>query len=402
MTIGVCGPIDLKLLDWDLGYTALPETNSFPLTSHFINALLKRGYKVIGYTNSCHIDTPQVLESGNLKICISRAKPQPGRRFFSFEVEDLRKQIEAHPADFISAFWSYEFGWAALKTGIPTVVSLHDVASKILQNQPDMFRIVRWLMNQIVVSKAKYLIANSYYTYSILNKEERSKTLIINNFYTETIEQISQMVPGKGDYIVSVVQGFTKRKNIHKALYAFAKIREQFPDLSYHLVGVDMEEGGPAQKYAKKYKLDAGIIFIGPLPYTEVVKQIAGAKVLLHPSVEESFGMAILEAMVSGTAVVGGRKSGFVPYLLNHGNAGILCDITSSDDIALAVIKLLEDDSYRNKLSNTAKVYAQAHFSEEVVIKRHLDYYSKILGRELEPAEQIKKLTIHAEHNPLP
>ncbi|MDX5482601.1 MAG: glycosyltransferase family 1 protein, partial [Hymenobacteraceae bacterium] len=109
MTIGVSGPIDLKLLEWELRDADLPPTNGFPLTSHFINALLKRGYKVIGYTNSCDITEPQVWESGNLKICISRQKPQPGRRFFRFEVEDLRQLIETHPADFISAFWSYEY-----------------------------------------------------------------------------------------------------------------------------------------------------------------------------------------------------------------------------------------------------------------------------------------------------
>jgi L-malate glycosyltransferase len=380
MTIGVCGPIDLNLLDWDLKRDDLPTTNSFPLTSHFINALLKRGYKVIGYTSSGNIDEPMVLESGNLKICISRHKPQPGRRFFKFEVEDLHKIIEANPADIISSFWTYEYSLAPLRTDIPTVVNLHDVASKILLKQPDMFRLIRWIMNFMVLRKAKHVVANSAYTYSLLGMSTKVKARTINNFYTKELEDQSIPLAAKGNYIVSAIQGFTKRKNVHGALHAFAKLRSRFPDLEYHLVGVDMEENGPAHEYARNLHLDKGVKFIGCLPFEKVSKEIAGARVLLHPSMEESFGMAILEAMVTGTAVVGGKKSGYVPHLLNYGKAGLLCDITSHDEMASSVAKLLTDKSLMEEIVRNAKTFAHSNYSEDVVIEKHLAFFSDVLG----------------------
>ncbi|MBD1395627.1 glycosyltransferase family 4 protein [Pontibacter sp. JH31] len=385
MTIGVAGPVNLQILDWDLKDTNLPATNSFPLTSHFINALLKRGFKVIAYTNSTEIEEPMVLERGNLKVCISRQKPQPGRRFFLYEVEDLRKMMAAHPADFISAFWSYEFAWAALKTGKPTVVSLHDVAFQILRKIPDMFRLVRWMINYIVVSKADFLLANSSYTYNQLDRKTKSKTRIIDNFYPSTLEQRLSANAQKGNYIITVAQGFTHRKNIETGIQAFAILRKRFPDLEYYLVGVDSEEGGLAQQYAQKHNLTDGIRFIGPLPYDEVFRLIQNARVLLHPSREESFGMVLLEAMIARTPVVGGKDSGYIPHLLNYGKAGLLCDVNSPDSMATEVGRILSDEELYQSLVKAGYTYAEDNFSEDVIVDQHLKYYGEILGKPVQP-----------------
>ncbi|WP_299707739.1 glycosyltransferase family 4 protein [uncultured Pontibacter sp.] len=385
MTIGVAGPVNLQILDWDLAGTDLPSTNAFPLTSHFINALLKRGFKVVAYTNSTEITEPMVLESGNLKVCISREKAQPGRRFFLYEVKDLHRMMEAHPADFISAFWSYEYAWAALRTGKPTAVSFHDVAFQILLNIPDMFRVVRWLINSIVVTKAKYLIANSSYTYNQLVRRTQKKTRIIDNFYTSELEENIPDPLIKGNYITTAVQGFTHRKNVDTALKAFAQIRARHPEVEYHLIGVDMEEGGLAYQFAEANGLTDGVRFLGPLPFDEVYQHIAKARILLHPSREESFGMVPLEAMVAGTPVVGGSKSGFIPDLLDFGKAGLLCDINSPDDIAGTVMQLLEDKQMVDELTQKGREFARANYSEDVIIDKHLAYYSEIMGRPVQP-----------------
>jgi glycosyltransferase involved in cell wall biosynthesis len=391
MTIGVCGPVDLTQLDWELKGTDFPETNAFPLTSHFINALLKRGFKVIAYTNSGTIDKPIIYEGKQLKVCIGRQLPKPGRRFFKFEVNELQELIEAHPCDIISAFWSYEFGWAALRTGIPTVVSLHDVALQILLNHMDIFRLVRWAMNYIVVTKAQHIIANSAYTYHQLDAGTRKKARVINNFFTDDLERQLRVPAQKENYIVSVVMGFSRRKNIKTSLRAFAKIRQKFPTLEYHLLGAEMEENGLAQQFARKHGLEEGVKFLGALPFDQVMGKIAAAKLLIHPAREESFGMVLLEAMVAKTPVIGGHKSGYVPHLLNYGKAGLLCNILSPDDIAHTVIKLLSDEQLRDKLVQSAYDFAYSNYSEDVIIDRHLAYYAEVLGKPLTPTFARKK-----------
>lgn len=385
MTIGVCGPVDLKLLDWELKGSSFPETNAFPLTSQFINALLKRGYNVIAYTNSSTISEPLVYEGKQLKVCIGRQKPQPGRRFYRFEIREMKELIQAHPADFISAFWSYEFAWAAQATGIPTAVCLHDVAWQILLNHRDMFRLIRWMMNYVVVSRAKHIVANSTYTYNLLDRSTRKKARVINNFFPADFEQSFHAPEQKQPYIITVAMGFSHRKNISTALQAFAIIRQRFPDLEYHLVGAETEEGGLAHQYAKANNLAQGVRFIGAIPHDQVMDKIAAASLLLHPAREESFGMALLEAMVAKTPVVGGKNSGYVPYLLDQGRAGLMCDVESVEEMADAVLKILSDDVLRQTLVAHAYAFAYGNYSENVIIEQHLAYYAEIMGMPLQP-----------------
>ena len=385
MKIGVCGPVNLQILEWERKPDFLPPTNSFPLTSHLVNGLLKRGFEVVVYTNSTALNEPLILEDGRLKVCIAREKKQPGRRIFQFEVNDLKRIIQENPCDMISAWWTYEYAWAALRTNIPTVASLHDVAHIILWNHRDMFRVVRWVINEIVVRKAKYLIANSAYTFNLLSNRLKRKTRTINNFYPANLRELVPQQVEKENYIITVAQGFTKRKNIHTSLHAFKKVRKHHPNLEYHLIGVGMEVNGPAHQYSIKHGLTEGVKFIGMMPYNDLVAHVARAKVMIHPAVEESFGMVILEAMVAGTAVVAGKASGFVPDLLDYGKAGMLCDVTSEADIATAVGSLVADRSLRETYTKHAQRFADANFSEDVIVDQHLEYYSQVMGKKLEP-----------------
>lgn len=397
MKIGVCGPVNLEVLAWKEKPDFLPSTNSFPLTSHLVNGLLKRGFDVVVYTNSSTIQEPLIYDDGQLKVCIGREKPHPGRRMFQFEVNELKRLILEHPCDMISAWWTYEFAWAALRTKIPAVVSLHDVARIILWQHRDIFRVVRWIMNEIVVRKAKYLIANSAYTYNLLSSRLKRKTRTINNFYPANLKELVPAQVEKENYIITVAQGFTKRKNIHTSLHAFKKLRQHYPTLEYHLIGVGMEENGPAHEYATEHGLTEGVKFIGVTPYDDLIVKVAKAKVMIHPAVEESFGMVILEAMVAGTAVVAGKASGFVPDLLNHGKAGLLCDVTSDTEIASAIGSLIGDRSLRESFTRQALQFAEANFSEDVVIEQHLEYYSQVMGKVLKPSNSTGT-KLHTEH----
>lgn len=395
MTIGISGPVDLKLLACDLGRDDLPETNAFPLVSHLINALLKRGYNVIAYTNSGTIEQPMVLHGTNLTVCVAQTKPQPGRRFFRYEIQELKRLMQQHPADVIYAFWTYEYAWAALKSGIPTVVSIHDIAWKIFLTQRDMFRFVRLIMDKVVTWKAKHLAANSSYTYDQLSGSLKRKTVTINNFFTPDLELSINKPARKDNCIVSVTNGFNTRKGIPTALRAFAKVHEKFPEVEYHLIGVDMEPEGLAHLYAKQHGLERGVKFLGPLTHDQLLQNVANAKLLLHPSVEESFGMAVLESMVIGTPVVAGKKSGFIPYLLDHGKAGLLCNVYSEEDMANTIVRLLTDCSLASDIAAHAYQYAQDNFSEEVVLQQHLNVYKAIAS--VQPLAQKSSMSFTQE-----
>jgi len=381
MKIGIAGPMTLKLLGFDFkNQNNLPKGYDFPMISMLINAILKKGHSVVAYTTSTGIDKPIVHGGKDLTVCIGRRREHHSARdLFSIERRDLTTLMRNHPVDIINAHWSYEFAWAAINTRIPTIVTLHDHALTILRYQTDPYRFMRLIMNYVVLMKARYLSTNSQYLYNLLNNRNKKKARIITNFYSTNHEENASAHMEKSSYLLSVSNGFGRLKNISTALKAFVIVRQNYPDVEYHLIGEGMEISGPVYRYALQNNLTEGVRFIGKVPYNDVIKKMKRALVLLHPSREESFGMVALEAMIMGTPIVGGKKSGNIPYLLNHGNAGSLCDVNSPHDLAKCVIKLLKNPDLSELIIKKAAEFAKVNFSEEITTEAYLAYYRNIL-----------------------
>jgi L-malate glycosyltransferase len=382
MKIGIAGPMTLRLLDFDLeDKNNIPVGYDSPMTSMLVNALIKRGNSVVAYTTSTGIHEPVVYEGKDLTLCIGRRRElHAARDLFGLERKDLVDLMLSHPVDIINAQWSYEFSWAALDTGIPTIVTLRDHALTILRYRIDPYRFLRLIMNHIVLWKARYLSTNSQYLYNCLNSRNKKKARIITNFFSKNLEEMASVQMEKSYFVLSVSNGFGRRKNIQSALKAFAIVRRRHPDIEYHLIGDGMEMGGPAYEYAMQNNVNDGVRFIGKIPYADTIEKMKRALIFLHPSKEESFGMVVLEAMVMGAPVVGGKNSGNIPYLLDRGNAGLLCDVNSSQDIAESVLKLLENPDLSERLSKKAKKYAKANFCEDIVIYKYIDYLQNVLS----------------------
>jgi L-malate glycosyltransferase len=382
MKIGIAGPITLSIIDFDFKGEKVPQTYSFPLIANLVNGLVKRGHQVVVFTTSHEIEEAVCYKNENITICIAKSEPHPGRSFFRPVRKNLKTLMQKYTTDVINAHWSYEFAWAAIESGIPTVVTVRDHATTILKYQMIPYRAVRWIINLIVLTKAKYLTTNSSYLKQLLTKKQQEKTVVISNFYTTGLERNFLDSAIKKDYIISINNGFDRRKNVESGLLAFAIIRKKFPTIKYHLIGAYMETGSEAYQYALKNNLLEGVEFIGYKSFAELIEEVKYAKLLLHTSREESFGNVVLEAMVVGTPVVGGKHSGNIPYLLLHGKAGEVCDIDDPEDIAKSISNILTDEKYAKHLRDTAYTYAVENFSEESILTAYINQYKRVLENE--------------------
>ena len=381
MTIGIAGPVDISLLDFKVGDQIIPKKiKSFPLMSYLANAFLKRGHKVIFYSYAWGIEKPVILKDENVTICLVKRENHAVRNFYATQRKNLLELIKQYPADIISAQWSYEFAWAALDSKIPTVITLRDHALTIFKFNPDPNRFIKLLTNYIVLKKTKYLTAKSSYLLKKINSK-KINSRVISNFYKKSIEQHFLADKPKSDYIVSVSHGFDQRKNISSALFAFSILKEKYPQLKFMILGYGMEKGGKAFTFAKKNNIMDQLLFGGEKHHNEVIEIIRDARLLLHPSREESFGNVVLEAMVVGTPVVGGDKSGNVPTLLDQGKAGILCDINSPEDMAEKMDGILGDPVRYEKVRQAARKFALANYNEDKIVEEFLDFFREVLNQ---------------------
>lgn len=375
--------MSLRLLNFDFsGINNLPDGYDFPMTSWLVNSLVRSGHQVVAFSTSTGINEPIVFEGKALTICIAPRRLQHvARDFFRKEREFLSNLMLGFPVDIMNAHWTYEFALASLTTGFPTLVTIHDHALTVLRYQFDPYRFMRYLMNHQTLRRSKFMSTNSHYLWTLLTKVEKEKTVVIPDFYDSRLETFADQKIQSSNYLMSVSNGFGRRKNISNALQAFALLRRTNPELKYYLVGDGMEEGGPADQYATKKGLQTGVCFLGNRTHREVIEFLGTAKMLVHPSREESFGMSVLESMVLGTPVLGGKKSGNIPFLLDHGNCGFLCDVESPSNIAMTISEVLSDLQKAKSLAGNAKLFVKNKFSEDVVVRQYIEYYSRVIAQ---------------------
>jgi glycosyltransferase involved in cell wall biosynthesis len=106
---------------------------------------------------------------------------------------------------------------------------------------------------------------------------------------------------------------------------------------------------------------------------------MSSALVHAHVSKEESFGLTVLEALLAGTAVLGGSNSGAVPWILESGKAGLLVDIEDPNRIAEGICQLLTNSKLRRNLVRRGKRRSETLFSPEAAVDAHLALYENAL-----------------------
>jgi glycosyltransferase involved in cell wall biosynthesis len=81
----------------------------------------------------------------------------------------------------------------------------------------------------------------------------------------------------------------------------------------------------------------------GYIPASDREALFAGARLLVMPSLDEGFGLPVLEAMSAGVPVVASNR-GSLPEVV--GDAGALVDARDAKALAAAMVQAVEDESY--------------------------------------------------------
>ncbi|MGN8132654.1 glycosyltransferase [Paenarthrobacter sp. 22069] len=171
--------------------------------------------------------------------------------------------------------------------------------------------------------------------------------------------------------------GFSDLKNVKLALEAWSKIRDSFPEAILAVAGPGYEPGGEAQRWAAQNSFEAQVEFLGGLAPEAVPQFFGSLDAFLHPSLEESFGMVLIEAMACGVPVIAGKSSGAVPEVTG-GNA-VLTNVNSVDSIAASLRATLSDSSLRRKLSVDGKLWSR-RFELQSVAELYVAQLSKLLA----------------------
>jgi glycosyltransferase involved in cell wall biosynthesis len=370
-----------------------------PLLVTLISELLRRGHHVSAFTLSNDIplnqQVPIIAKGTNLTLSYCPMRPHAWRfnglrlgrilDLFAFEVAHLQLAISKASPDVVHAHWTYEFALAALQTRLPHVVTCHDSPYKIAkfygQGKPtqSLYRWLRVLMARKVLREASFVTAVSPY----MKNEVQNMTNVPIKVIPNPVDDFSMAIGCVRKFPTSlsmsmVCNGWQNLKNPQPALKAFASFKKCHPDASLHLYGRDFGVGQTAETWSKKLDIAAGMIFHGLLPHRQLMEALSTTDLLLHSSLEESFGLSIAEAMGMGLPIVAGESSGAVPWVV--GGGGVLCDVRQEYAIKEAIEHILVPSNY-TRYSLAAKKRVETMFTASAVADEYLEAYKIAINK---------------------
>jgi len=118
-------------------------------------------------------------------------------------------------------------------------------------------------------------------------------------------------------------------------------------------------------------------IFAGSVPNSEMPKYYAASDIVVLPSLREATSIAGLEAMATGKPLVGTNVGG-IPQIIADGKTGTLVRPRNPEELAFAIVSLLNDDEKRAKMGLNARKRTEREFSWQIIARQTQNLYDEL------------------------
>ena len=353
-----------------------------------VSELVERGHTVHVVSWDSTIDRTVSLWKGALRISLVPGRKKLRDRAldrFTVEREYMTAALIDWNPEIVHAHWTYEFALAAKQSNRPHLITVHDAPMRVLRWQMHPYRLIRLAMAYQALHGESLVCCVSPYLTRHLRRwgMYRGRTEIIpNGLPDELFERpVKTYTESEAPTFSTVIMGWGKLKNASVALLAFHVVRQSLPRARLYMYGEGYGEGQEAQEWARAHGVEEGVSFRGVRSHESLMNELqATTDILVHPSFEESHGLALVEAMVLGVPVIAGKYSGAVPWTLEEGRAGCLVNVASAKEVASAMLRLARDREMRSLLAATGRESAARRFKMMSIAGQYERLYEQVLA----------------------
>jgi glycosyltransferase involved in cell wall biosynthesis len=162
-------------------------------------------------------------------------------------------------------------------------------------------------------------------------------------------------------FTVLFVGRFYRRKRVDVLLRAAALLQKRIPEVAVRIVG-----NGPCDEewrtLSRKLLLAGTVTWLGDVSRAALAREYGGTSVFCQPSVQEGFGIVLLEAMAAGKPIVA-AKAGAIPEVAPHAT---LVHPDSSEALAEGIERLYGSSEERQKQAGAGAAWVERFAAVEV------------------------------------
>ncbi|UCD94934.1 MAG: glycosyltransferase family 4 protein [Candidatus Zixiibacteriota bacterium] len=256
------------------------------------------------------------------------------------------------------------------KDTVRLFLSSHGTDVRLLTGVPCVYGFLR----SAIRGAQGWTVVSNYLRARILRKDRSvgEKIHVVPLPNDETVFYPDNSVLEDPNLIVAASR-LTVQKRLNFLLRAVKIVFRDRPHVKLEIYG-EGPERDRLEKMVTELGLSERVKILKPVSQKELRKAYSRAAIVVLNSVGEGFGLALTEAMLCRTAVIGTNSGGIVDIIEND-KSGLLVPPDDPQKLADAIRRLLGDVSLRERLARAGYNRAIDRFSSQSSAKRYADLF---------------------------
>ena len=283
-----------------------------------------------------HITTPSIL--GNFALQLAKEKNIP-----------ISTIYHTHYISYIEYYLTH------MKPILPIAQKFIENTTRNFYNQSDLILVptleMKHILEDVGVRKGSMKIWQRGIDSFIFNKENRNTSIV-------------KEITGNNQFNILFASRLVWEKNIRTLIEIYKKAEIKNLQVNFIIAGDGTAYQSMKDAMPKAY-------FLGNINQEKLGQIYASCDAFIFPSVSETYGNVVLEAMSSGLACIiangGGSKS-----FIDHGVNGFLCEPFDADEYLQHIENLMIDHSMRSDVINNGLDYVQG-FDWDTLVESFYD-----------------------------
>lgn len=176
--------------------------------------------------------------------------------------------------------------------------------------------------------------------------------------------------------VVGIIARLSDVKGHKYLIEAMKIVLDKFPAANLLIVGTGKLQRELSQ-LVRSLGIGRSVFFVPEIPDT--ANALTLIDIFVMPSLQEGLGLALMEAMAQGLAVIGSNVGGIKTLIQNEVN-GLLVEPADSRSLAEAILVLLNDQPKRESLGNRAQEFIRQNFSQGKMVAETEKEYLECLA----------------------
>lgn len=272
------------------------------------------------------------------------------------------------------------------------VFDIHEYNAEIITEGSTIPKMLKPFVKKIIKKIDSYIAAKSDFIITVddnlcnIYKKYNKNCVSIKNFINfESIKKDQDSKNKKRPDNIVYIGGLSEKRGIFKVIESAKKLKEKGIRNKIFFVGgfSNESEKNKTLELIEKYNLQDMIKFVGKVPYEQVPKYLNQSMIgllILQPSeryIKGSYPVKLFEYMYYGLPVVASNFEG-IKEIIQKERCGILINPQDTDEIAKAIINLLEKPEKTKQMGQKGKQAVIERYNWSNESKKLEKVYEKI------------------------